>query len=167
MAPCGQAFCARPTKCPAPGHLAPPHGGARSAQVESARANYDRTVATYRQTVLTAFQQVEDELALQRVLEQQEQVQRAAVASAREAERLAFNQYRAGTVPYTTVIQTQTSALTAEQTLLTVRLNRLNASAILVKALGGGWRDTDLPAAVPVVGSESGKTLKKSSWWPF
>jgi NodT family efflux transporter outer membrane factor (OMF) lipoprotein len=144
-------------------------GGARRAQVESARANYDRTVATYRQTVLAAFQQVEDELTQQRILEQQEQVQRAAVGSAREAERLALNQYRAGTVPYTTVIQTQTAALTAEQTLLNVRLSRFTASATLVKALGGGWRDQDLPPPVPVVGLEGGKSAKKASrsWWPF
>ena len=98
---------------------------ARAAQVEGARANYDRLVATYRQTVITAFQQVEDALAQQRILQQQEEVQRAAVAAARQAEQLSLNQYRAGTVPYTTVIQTQTTALSAEQTLLNVRLNRL------------------------------------------
>jgi len=107
-------------------------GGARAALVESARANYDGTVANYRQTVITAFQQVEDALAQQRILEQQEEVQRAAVAAARDAERLALNQYRAGTVPYTTVILTQTAALSAEQTLLNVRLSRLTASATLV-----------------------------------
>lgn len=139
-------------------------GGARSSQVESAKANYDRTVANYRQTVLTAFQQVEDQLTQQRILEQTEEVQRAAVAAAREGERLAFNQYRAGTVPYTTVIQTQTAALGAEQNLLTVRLNRLIASATLIVALGGGWRNIDLPAAVPVLGI---KDPPKKSWWPF
>ena len=127
-------------------------GGARAAQVEGARASYDNTVATYRQTVLTAFQQVEDALAQQRILVQQEQVQRAAVAAAREAERLSLNQYLIGTVPYTTVVQTQTSALSAEQTLLNIRQSRLIASANLVKALGGGWRDTDLPPPVPIGG---------------
>jgi len=127
-------------------------GGARAAQVEGARASYDNTVATYRQTVLTAFQQVEDALVQQRILVQQEQVQRAAVAAAREAERLSLNQYRIGTIPYTTVVQTQTSALSAEQTLLNIRLNRLVASANLVKALGGGWRDADLPPPVPIGG---------------
>ncbi|MDP1750985.1 MAG: efflux transporter outer membrane subunit [Reyranella sp.] len=127
-------------------------GGARAAQVEGARAGYDNTVATYRQTVLTAFQQVEDALAQQRILVQQEQVQRAAVASAREAERLSLNQYRIGTVPYTTVVQTQTAALSAEQTLLNIRQSRLVASANLVKALGGGWRDADLPPPVPIGG---------------
>ena len=127
-------------------------GGARAAQVEGARAGYDNTVATYRQTVLTAFQQVEDALVQQRILAQQEQVQRAAVAAAREAERLSLNQYLIGTVPYTTVVQTQTSALSAEQTLLNIRQSRLIASANLVKALGGGWRDVDLPPAVPIGG---------------
>ncbi len=127
-------------------------GGARAAQVEGARAGYDNTVATYRQTVLTAFQQVEDALVQQRLLVRQEQVQRAAVAAAREAERLSLNQYRIGTIPYTTVVQTQTSALQAEQTLLNIRLNRLIASANLVKALGGGWRDSDLPPPTPIGG---------------
>lgn len=127
-------------------------GGGLAAQVQGARASYDATVATYRQTILTAFQQVEDALAQQRILVAQERVQRAAVAAAREAERLSLNQYRVGTVPYTTVVQTQAAALTAEQALLTVRLNRLVASANLVKALGGGWRQEDLPPPVPIGG---------------
>ncbi|GEP59119.1 hypothetical protein RSO01_62850 [Reyranella soli] len=127
-------------------------GGALKAQVEGARARYDSQVALYRQTILVAFQQVEDALVQQRVLEQQERVQRAAVAAARLAERLSLNQYQLGTVPYTTVVQTQTAALSAEQTLLTIRLSRLTTSANLVLALGGGWRDTDLPAPYPVGG---------------
>ncbi|HYC63360.1 MAG TPA: efflux transporter outer membrane subunit, partial [Reyranellaceae bacterium] len=150
-------------------------GGARGAQVEAAKANFDRTVALYRQTVLVAFQQVEDQLVQQRILEQEEQVRRAAVAVAREGERLAFNQYRAGTVPYTTVLQTQTAALTAELNLLTVRLNRLIASANLIVALGGGWRSIDLPAPAFVPGSGSqappsatpAAAPTRRSWWPF
>jgi len=142
-------------------------GGARAAQIEGARANYDRLVATYRQTVITAFQQVEDALAQQRILEQQENVQRAALAAARNAERLAFNQYRAGTVPYTTVITTQTAALQNELTVLAVRQSRLIASATLVTALGGGWRDVELPPPVPIGGLQTSKELKRKSWWPF
>ena len=120
--------------------------------------------------MLTAFQQVEDGLVQQRLVEQQEKVQVAAVGSAREAERLSLNQYRAGTVPYTTVIQTQTTALGAEQTLINVRLTRFTASATLVTALGGGWRDQELPTPVPVtpkplVGGNA--SPKRSSWWPF
>ncbi len=151
-------------------------GGALRAQVEGARARYDSQVALYRQTILVAFQQVEDALVQQRVLEQQEKVQRAAVAAAREAERLSLNQYQLGTVPYTTVVQTQTAALSAEQTLLTIRLNRLTASANLVLALGGGWRDTDLPAPYPVGGIDQKpqppmptpqSLAPEKPWWRF
>jgi NodT family efflux transporter outer membrane factor (OMF) lipoprotein len=142
-------------------------GGGRAAQVEGARANYDKTVATYRQTVITAFQQVEDALAQQRILEQQEQMQRAALAAARTAEQQAFNQYRAGTVPYTTVVTTQTAALQNELTVLAVRQSRLIASATLVTALGGGWRDVELPPPVPIGGLQTSKELKRKSWWPF
>ena len=91
----------------------------------------------------------------------------AATASAREAERLAFNQYRAGTIPYTTVIQTQTAALNSELSLLAVRQNRFTTSTNLVIALGGGWREQDLPAAVPVAGQKTGKAIRKNWWWPF
>ena len=139
-------------------------GGALKAQVEGARARYDSQVALYRQTILVAFQQVEDALVQQRVLEQQERVQRAAVAAARDAERLSLNQYRLGTVPYTTVVQTQTAALSAEQTLLSIRLNRLTASANLVLALGGGWRDTDLPAPYPPMPTPQSLAPEKP-WW--
>jgi outer membrane protein TolC len=151
-------------------------GGALKAQVEGARARYDAQVALYRQTILVAFQQVEDALVQQRVLEQQEQVQRAAVAAARAAEQLSLNQYRLGTVPYTTVVQTQTAALTAEQSLLSVRLARLTASANLVLALGGGWRDTDLPAPYPVGGLDQKpqppmpmpqSLAPQKQWWKF
>jgi NodT family efflux transporter outer membrane factor (OMF) lipoprotein len=147
-------------------------GGARGAQVEGARANYDKTVAAYRQTVLTAFQQVEDGLVQQRLVEQQEKVQEAAVAAAREAERLSLNQYRAGTIPYTTVITTQTTALGAEQTLINVRLTRFTTSATLVTALGGGWRDQEIPTPVtamptPVGSSGGGPISRILGWWPF
>jgi NodT family efflux transporter outer membrane factor (OMF) lipoprotein len=151
-------------------------GGALKAQVEGARARYDSQVALYRQTILVAFQQVEDALVQQRVLEQQERVQRAAVAAARDAERLSLNQYRLGTVPYTTVVQTQTAALSAEQTLLSIRLNRLTASANLVLALGGGWRDTDLPAPYPIGGLNQApqppmptpqSLAPERPWWRF
>jgi NodT family efflux transporter outer membrane factor (OMF) lipoprotein len=142
-------------------------GGARAAQVEQARANFDATVANYRQTVITAFQQVEDALASQRILEQQEKVQRLAVAAARKAEATAINQYRAGTVDYTTVVQTQTVSLQNEQTLLNIRLARYTASSNLIAAIGGGWRDSDLPPPVYIPGIETGRELKKKSWWPL
>jgi NodT family efflux transporter outer membrane factor (OMF) lipoprotein len=151
-------------------------GGALKAQVEGARAKYDSQVAAYRQTILVAFQQVEDALVQQRVLIQQERVQRAAVAASRKAEELSLNQYRLGTVPYTTVVQTQATALAAEQSLLTIRLNRLTASANLVLALGGGWRDSDLPAPMPIGGLNqqpqpvmpTSQSLEpQKPWWKF
>jgi len=113
--------------------------GARSAQVRQARAAYDATVANYRQTVLTAFQQVEDELATLRILEQQVQVQEETVRSADLSVQLTLNQYRAGTVAYTSVVTAQAIALGDAQTLLTIRQNRLVASVALIQALGGGW----------------------------
>jgi NodT family efflux transporter outer membrane factor (OMF) lipoprotein len=122
-------------------------GGARSSAVTAARATYDQSVATYRQTVLTAFQQVEDQLAALRVLEKQAVVQDRAVADIRQAVTIALNQYRAGTVAYTTVITEQEQALTNEQTALTIRQNRLVASVALIQALGGGWDASALPEA--------------------
>ena len=118
--------------------------GARSAQVRQARAGYDIAVANYRQTVLTAFQQVEDELATLRILEQQYQVQDQATKSANLAAQLTLNQYKAGIVAYTSVVTAQAIALSDAQTLLTIRQNRLTASVTLIQALGGGWTSSSL-----------------------
>lgn len=126
------------------------NGGLRGAQVDQARGVYDQNVATYRQTVLTGFQQVEDQLATLRILAQQAEVEANAVRLAREAERLTLNQYRAGTVAYTAVITAQTQALTNEQTELTILQNRFAASVALVQALGGGWTATELPSDADV-----------------
>jgi NodT family efflux transporter outer membrane factor (OMF) lipoprotein len=114
-------------------------GGARRAQVRQARAAYASNVATYRQTVLAGIEQVEDQIATLRILEQQAVVEEAAVKSAREAEALTLNQYKAGTVPYSSVITAQTARLSAEETALTVLSSRLQASVALIEALGGGW----------------------------
>ena len=119
--------------------------GARKAQVHEARAVYDESVATYRQTVLTAFQGVEDELAALRVYQQEEEVLLRTEASAQEAVRLDLNQYKEGTVDYTTVITAQATALAASQNVLTVLQDRLQASTLLVEDLGGGWERQDLP----------------------
>jgi NodT family efflux transporter outer membrane factor (OMF) lipoprotein len=113
--------------------------GSRWAQVRQARAAYDATVANYRQTVLTAIEQVEDEIATLRVLEQQHEVQESTVKSANLAVQLALNQYRAGTAAYTTVVTAQTVALADAQSLLSIRQSRLVASVALIQALGGGW----------------------------
>ena len=120
--------------------------GLRSAQVAAARAVYDQTIANYRQTVLAAFQQVEDELASLRILEQQAEVQDRAVKASEEAERLILNQYVQGIVAYTNVITAQTVSLSNEQTALAILQSRLAASVVLVEALGGGWTAADLPS---------------------
>lgn len=123
------------------------NGGQTAAQVAAARAAYDETVADYRQSVLTALQQVEDELAASRILEQQATVQDRAVAAAREAERLTLNEYLAGTVDYTTVVTAQTTALGDEETAVNLRETRFVASVNLIEALGGGWNVSQLPTA--------------------
>jgi NodT family efflux transporter outer membrane factor (OMF) lipoprotein len=120
-------------------------GGLRRAQVAQARAAYEANVAAYRQTVLAGFEQVEDEIVTLHVLEQQSVVEEAAVAAAREAEKLTLNQYKAGTVPYSSVITAQTTRLNSEETALSVFSNRLQASVTLIEALGGGWKEADLP----------------------
>jgi NodT family efflux transporter outer membrane factor (OMF) lipoprotein len=113
--------------------------GAHRAQVAQARAAYDANVAAYRQTVLAGIEQVEDQIATLRILEQQAVVEESAVKAAREAETLTLNQYKAGTVPYSSVITAQTTRLSAEETALTVLSSRLQASVALIEALGGGW----------------------------
>jgi NodT family efflux transporter outer membrane factor (OMF) lipoprotein len=120
-------------------------GGLRGAQVAEARATYDQEVAVYRQTVLAAFQQVEDELATARILAQQATVEDEAVASSLEAVRLTINQYKAGTVAYTSVVTSQVASLAAQQVALTVHQNRLTAAVALIQALGGGWDSGKLP----------------------
>ena len=113
--------------------------GLRHAQTEAARAVYDEQVATYRQTVLAAFQNVEDNFASQRILAQEIVVQRQAVDSARQALAIVTNEYKAGTVGYVNVLTAQTTAFSAEQRLTTVAGERMVSSVGLVKALGGGW----------------------------
>jgi NodT family efflux transporter outer membrane factor (OMF) lipoprotein len=120
--------------------------GARSAQVEQARAGYDQTIAQYRETVLVGFQQVEDQLAALRILEQQSAIENETVQTAREAARLTLNQYKAGTVPYSSVVTAQATALSTEQTALNVVQNRLTASVTLIEAIGGGWDAGRLPS---------------------
>jgi NodT family efflux transporter outer membrane factor (OMF) lipoprotein len=120
-------------------------GGLRRAQVAEARAAYDISVDNYRQTVLSGFQQVEDEIATLRILQDQASVEDEAVKAAKEAEKLTLDQYKAGTVPYSSVIAAQTTTFSSEQTALTVLLTRLEASITLISALGGGWSTSDLP----------------------
>jgi NodT family efflux transporter outer membrane factor (OMF) lipoprotein len=120
-------------------------GGLRRAQVAQARAAYEASVDNYRQTVLSGFEQVEDQIVTLRILEQQAVIEEAAVNAAREAEVLTLNQYKAGTVPYSSVITAQTTRFTSEEMALTVLSSRLQASVALIEALGGGWTDGQLP----------------------
>jgi len=125
-------------------------GGLRRAQSDFARSGYDASVATYRQTVLAAFQAVEDNLAALRILEEEARVQDEAVKAAQRSVTLTTNQYKAGTVSYLNVITTQTIALTNETTAVQIQGRRLNAAVLLIEALGGGWNAATLPSAVEV-----------------
>jgi NodT family efflux transporter outer membrane factor (OMF) lipoprotein len=120
-------------------------GGAHQATLAAQRAGFDQTVATYRQTVLAAFQQVEDELAALRILAQQAQAAASATAAARDAERIINNQYLAGTQAYTAVVVAEQTALADSESQLTVRQSQLVASVALIQALGGGWNAAQLP----------------------
>ena len=124
-------------------------GGLRLATVAAARAGYDQTVAAYRQTVLTAFQQVEDNVAALRILEQQAAAADAAVQATQDAVDVALDEYQAGTVIYTTVITEQELLLADQQAALSIQQSRLLASVALIAALGGGWQQADLPPPVP------------------
>ena len=114
-------------------------GGARRAQTDQAIAAYDENVALYRQTVLTGFQEVEDNLAALRILEQEAQTQDEAVQLARKSVEIANNQYKAGLVSYLDVITAQATALESETSAVNIRNRQLAASVLLIKALGGGW----------------------------
>lgn len=113
--------------------------GQRIAQSQEAKAVWKETVADYRQTVLTALQEAEDQLSTLRILALESVAQDEAIRAARENERISRNQYEAGTLSYLNVVVAQASALTAERNAIDLRMRRLNATAILIKALGGGW----------------------------
>lgn len=118
--------------------------GLRAAQTEAARATYDQDVAAYRLSVLSAFQDVEDNLASQRILAQEIDVQRQAVENAQHSLAIVTNQYKAGTVAYLNVLTAQATAFTAQQKLASIAGQRMVSSVGLVKALGGGWSASDM-----------------------
>jgi len=121
------------------------NGGLTAAQVEAARDTYEASVATYRQTVLTAFQQVEDQLSAIPILSREQRVQVEAVTAARQAVQIALNEYQAGTQSFTTVVTAEATALSDEEALLTTEEQRLLDSVNLIIALGGGWDESKLP----------------------
>jgi NodT family efflux transporter outer membrane factor (OMF) lipoprotein len=120
--------------------------GRRRAVSEGATANYDGTVASYRQTTLTAFQEVEDNLAALRILEKEAQQQREATTSAEESLRLFTNRYEGGVDNYLQVITAQTVLLTNQRNDIDIERRRMDASVLLVKAVGGGWDVSQLPS---------------------
>jgi NodT family efflux transporter outer membrane factor (OMF) lipoprotein len=113
--------------------------GLRRAAVEQFTAAYNADVASYRQTVLTAFQQVEDSLAAERILAGQSAKQQEAVSSAREFFRLEYDRYQTGIDPYINVLTAQTTLLAAEQSLASLQTQRMTTVVQLIAALGGGW----------------------------
>lgn len=120
--------------------------GLRKATVQQFRANYDQTVATYRQTVLTSFQQVEDNLAALRILSQVIEQQDAAVDAATRSLQEAEVRYKAGVDPYLNVIVAQMVLLNDQQAAVNFRMQEMVASVQLIKALGGGWDSTQIPS---------------------
>jgi NodT family efflux transporter outer membrane factor (OMF) lipoprotein len=125
-------------------------GGARRAQTDSAIAAYEADVALYRQTVLTGFREVEDNLAALRILEEEAVVQTEAVGLARQSVGLTINQYKAGIVSYLNVLTAQASWLSNERAAVDILNRRLAASVLLIRALGGGWEAGSLPSASEV-----------------
>jgi outer membrane protein TolC len=115
-------------------------GGTRTATVRAAEFGYDESIANYRQTVLSAFQDVENDLSNLRILAEQAVAEQAAVTDANRAVQIALNEYEAGTQAYTTVVTAQATLLADQENALTVQQNRLLASISLIQDLGGGWQ---------------------------
>jgi len=138
-------------------------GGSRRALSDNAIAAYDGNVAFYRQTVLTGFKEVEDNLAALRILEEEARIQDEAVQLARQSVLLTTNQYKAGLVGYLGVIVVQAAALNVERNAVDIRNRRLAASVALIKALGGGWKASDLAAADNLAGADSMATGKPAA----
>jgi outer membrane protein TolC len=114
-------------------------GGFNRAQLAAARAAYDQTVANYRQTVLSAFQDVEDQLSAQQLLADQLNGESAAMTSAQQTLDIANNRYKAGLVTYLEVVTAQSAELDLERAVVQLEGERRIAAVGLIKALGGGW----------------------------
>lgn len=128
-------------------------GGRRRAISDEAKAGYEATVASYRQSVLTAIQEVEDNLAALRVLAEETKVQDAAVKAAERSLALSMNRYRGGVVTYLEVITAQNAALANERSAVDLLRRQMVASVLLVKALGGGWAASSLPLPSDLISS--------------
>ena len=130
-------------------------GGLRRATMEQYRAQYDEAVATYRNTVLSAFQQVEDNLSALRILSQEIQEQDTAIASAQRSLNLATDRYRLGIDPYLNVITAQTTLFSNQQTAVNLRIQQIVDSVQLIEALGGGWDSSTLPSAQQIISRQA------------
>lgn len=126
-------------------------GGLRRATVEQYRAAYEATVANYRNTVLTAFQQVEDNIAELRILSTELGQQDTAVRSADRNLQLATDRYRLGIDPYLNVITAQTTLLSNQQTAVNLRVEQATSGVQLIKALGGGWNVSQIPVSSQLI----------------
>jgi NodT family efflux transporter outer membrane factor (OMF) lipoprotein len=125
--------------------------GLRRATMEQFRAQYDATVANYRQTVLTAFQQVEDNLASLRILSGELQFQDTAIKSAERTLVIAQDRYKLGIDPYLNVLSAQTALLSNQETAVNLRIQQMTASGGLIEALGGGWNASQLPSPAQLI----------------
>jgi NodT family efflux transporter outer membrane factor (OMF) lipoprotein len=130
-------------------------GGLRRATMEQYRAQYDQTVANYRNTVLTAFQQVEDNLSGLRILSKEIQEQDTAVVSAQRSLKLATDRYRLGIDPYLNVITAETALFSNQQTAVNLRITQIVDSVQLVEALGGGWDASTLPTPQQIISRQA------------
>lgn len=134
--------------------------GRRRAATEQAMANYDGTVAAYRQVVLAAFQDVEDQLSSLRVLADEAIQEETAVKYAARSEELALIQYRGGITTYLTVITAQAASLAAQRSLVDLKTRRMQTSVSLVKSLGGGWDASQIPTAPSLTPKKIDKSIK-------
>jgi NodT family efflux transporter outer membrane factor (OMF) lipoprotein len=123
------------------------NGGLYRAELRQYTAVYNADLAAYRQTVLEAFEQVEDNLAAVRLYSQQIEKQKAAVDHAQQSLTLEMNRYQTGLDPYINVVTTQTILLADQQTLVTIQVGEMTSSVSLIEALGGGWDQSQLPTA--------------------
>ena len=128
-----------------PGFSAPIFNAALKSELHQYVAIYNGDVATYRQTVLTAFQQVEDFLSQTRILSQQIEQQRAALSSAQESLKLEMGRYETGVDPYIDVVTLQNTVFSNQQTVYSLQIEQMTGAVQLVQALGGGWDTSQLP----------------------
>jgi NodT family efflux transporter outer membrane factor (OMF) lipoprotein len=120
-------------------------GGVRRGTNEQARAAYDKSVSDYRGTILTAFQEVEDNLSALRILEDEADKEDAAVAAAQHSVQLSVTRYKGGVTNYLEVTSAESQSLSDQVTAVTIRTRRMTASVLLIKAIGGGWSTSQIP----------------------